>query len=91
MNESLKKKRRSNPRFIPVREVHNQMVKPDGKSVSAYAVKKWIKDGDLKIAIPPWDRRGKYVTENELRRFIKKHLTKEPEPEWPEDLLPYLE
>jgi len=67
------KKKRPHPNFIPLKDIQGQIAKLTGVLVSKYAVRKWLRNGDLKVAIPPWDRRGRYVTRNELWRFIREN------------------
>ena len=87
MKIKKKKKRQSNPNFIPLEKLQGRIAQLTGVVIPNGTIRRWIKNGGLKTAIPSWNRRRKFVTENELRKFIRENSGSEEE--LPEELKVY--
>lgn len=74
-----KKKHRPNPNFIPLEKLQGRIAQLTGVVIPDGTIRRWIKNGDLKTAVPSWNRRRKFVTENELRKFIRENSGSEEE------------
>jgi len=77
------------PDLIPISEIRSHIARLTGVLVSQYAVRQWLKSGEIKTVVSyKLNRRKKYTTKGEVLKFVRRYAKKK-EIELPEDLKPY--